>query len=58
MRYVILALFIAVALALFALSYCYIGLPLFDAGIIPMCAIGFAVALATLPDDNGHGGCA
>lgn len=58
MRYVILVLFILSALGLFALSYCYIGLPLFDASIVPVCAIGFAIALAMLPDDNGHGGCA
>lgn len=55
-KYVMLALFIVAALGMFALSYCYLGLPLFDAGLIPLCAIVFTIVLATLPDDNGHGG--
>ena len=55
MRYVILVLFVLAALGMFALSYCYLGLPALEAGIVPMCTIGFAIVLATAPDDD-HGG--
>lgn len=55
-KLIITALSIVASLGLFALSYCYLGLPLFEAGIIPLCAIVFTIALATLPSDDGHGG--
>lgn len=53
MRYVILVLFVLAALGMFTLSYCYIGLSALEAGIVPMCTIGFAIVLATEPDDHG-----
>lgn len=49
---------IAGAFGLFALSYCRLGLPALDAGIVPAFIIVVAVGLAVIPPDDGHGGCA